>query len=1378
MKIRMLVGACGLALTGTAMAATPMHSIYDTSKEIPADQLAAHRQMRSEVQKAPTLRRSLLTSGARGPVYVYRDTFDNFDADNMPPQDGPGIYIVQTDLTEPSTYEGTFSLGGQDNPDGQAWQSVPFGGIVTQGVALSDQDGNPNNGEYEGPIGGPDPMGVRGGMLNVQRSSVNDATVDGGAGIETYEFFTDLYVGAAGAPLFVEIDCYKPNHETFQWVRPISYTQGLFVSGILMGGYNDSGLFLPLAQLHDDPNLIEGAVILANVAGDPDSGEFVINPKRIPEGDWFTLGLMIDQTINGMQIMVRDSETLEDANMDGDPDWQMPVKVGEDPMDPMAPRMFEEFGYGIEMGWASILPGTVDSPATPDITEGAGYAENEAMQVTDRFFGADGNDWASIFAGISFDASRLYHGSDPSTAQVPGYVIQDWWWDDIRIRGVPFPQPDPIPTYRIPYIDDMERWNVGPMGLQGGRWTEASDARTQIVTGANHTPPPGTGSTGTPTQSLRLQNILQTGTFDNMMQSNLPTTPRVRGIEGEPAVVSVAMRFQSTFLSYGFDAIQAGLSVSTAAGNQPDGEDNLESLARVFTSGTDAMGLGDGFMYVRQRKTLGTDIAGGEFNAMEELGTAPGPHVTPDQEEDINTEYINVLAAPAGMSNFTLSTNDWHVIEMRGEPRDDAPRGTADNGETEIVRVFVNPDGDGFVELFPEGDSSRNFTTNAIAPTDARFSSSNGFLAGFVNLFIDDLQLSGPTQTDTEFPLAMEFADDPAWELPFADGLDTYEKGRPATPQGYANHRLGFLPIGDPDVNPAPDDVDEIEFIDGADALVNGDSVRIYEVISVDQGTPGFGPGDIVAVGDDDVLPTYNPDANLFGVTNDGTNDATDWYILDAPGGSEIARGTWYLANETGESTYDSGTMTDMGTRYSYRQAFRYTGSEREAEFVSAADEGIDTARGSRGDVAKLTNKANIRDFSENGTFRDNTVNMFNGFFPVAQNAASSDEATLSFDAYVGQSEFATGFFAAFPGGTSDGGAITSLGFGGMGFQSGNTVDGISPRLDTGFFSYLAPNPMPASGQPENLWVNTTTMVPTNQWFNVAFILNGDSEWSIEIDGSEIASGIAIDASVPTANTNSLDTVNFFRNQWGENDGEPTEGIVQWSAKAFDAPAPASGGVGTYHFFQIVNEVLPVMGETVPEIWPVNGSTGVGLTDMMGMPATRPLQATDWIALENIDPDGGSFDTPLVNDRYQIVEDTARGVTILANGTWEPRGLPGADGAGSNQAPAGGITAGNTPAAGYNNDAPYRNILLGDYVNVEATSVLPSDTWYIDNFTLAGSAPCPANLDNSGDNVNSGDLAVLLAAWGTSGGPADLDGSGTVGSGDLAVLLAAWGDCP
>ena len=64
----------------------------------------------------------------------------------------------------------------------------------------------------------------------------------------------------------------------------------------------------------------------------------------------------------------------------------------------------------------------------------------------------------------------------------------------------------------------------------------------------------------------------------------------------------------------------------------------------------------------------------------------------------------------------------------------------------------------------------------------------------------------------------------------------------------------------------------------------------------------------------------------------------------------------------------------------------------------------------------------------------------------------------------------------------------------------------------------------------------------------------------------------------------------------------------------------------------------------------------------------------------------------------------------------------------------------------------------------------------LDNITAGpfGGA-CPA--DFNGDlAVDGSDLAILLAAWGTSG--ADLTGDGNTDGSDLAVLLAAWGVCP
>jgi len=84
------------------------------------------------------------------------------------------------------------------------------------------------------------------------------------------------------------------------------------------------------------------------------------------------------------------------------------------------------------------------------------------------------------------------------------------------------------------------------------------------------------------------------------------------------------------------------------------------------------------------------------------------------------------------------------------------------------------------------------------------------------------------------------------------------------------------------------------------------------------------------------------------------------------------------------------------------------------------------------------------------------------------------------------------------------------------------------------------------------------------------------------------------------------------------------------------------------------------------------------------------------------------------------------------------------------------------------------------------TNINPGQTYfyfvrsrYIDGGASEFSAPVEATAvaglspDITGDgNVNSADLGVLLAAWGTTG--ADITGDGTTNSADLGVLLAAW----
>jgi hypothetical protein len=56
-------------------------------------------------------------------------------------------------------------------------------------------------------------------------------------------------------------------------------------------------------------------------------------------------------------------------------------------------------------------------------------------------------------------------------------------------------------------------------------------------------------------------------------------------------------------------------------------------------------------------------------------------------------------------------------------------------------------------------------------------------------------------------------------------------------------------------------------------------------------------------------------------------------------------------------------------------------------------------------------------------------------------------------------------------------------------------------------------------------------------------------------------------------------------------------------------------------------------------------------------------------------------------------------------------------------------------------------------------------------------APCPWDLDESGD-VGVNDFLLLLAVWGTDpGGPPDFDGDGDVGITDFLAMVGNWGPC-
>ncbi|MHC5114893.1 MAG: hypothetical protein ACYTGP_10755 [Planctomycetota bacterium] len=57
-------------------------------------------------------------------------------------------------------------------------------------------------------------------------------------------------------------------------------------------------------------------------------------------------------------------------------------------------------------------------------------------------------------------------------------------------------------------------------------------------------------------------------------------------------------------------------------------------------------------------------------------------------------------------------------------------------------------------------------------------------------------------------------------------------------------------------------------------------------------------------------------------------------------------------------------------------------------------------------------------------------------------------------------------------------------------------------------------------------------------------------------------------------------------------------------------------------------------------------------------------------------------------------------------------------------------------------------------------------------------APCPGDVDGSGE-VGFGDVLAIISAWGPCAScPEDLNGSGAVDFADILIVIGAWGACP
>jgi hypothetical protein len=462
---------------------------------------------------------------------------------------------------------------------------------------------------------------------------------------------------------------------------------------------------------------------------------------------------------------------------------------------------------------------------------------------------------------------------------------------------------------------------------------------------------------------------------------------------------------------------------------------------------------------------------------------------------------------------------DWQTVRLDVQPP--LTPTVFPNGDEYVLRVFV----DG-VQLFPNGDVTRNFTTRARSASRVVFGSSNTSAADSTGFYVDDLFVDGVQAPDTVVPLGPSFADDSPFTIHFFDSLDTYDTTRRGTPQGFADYRAEFLPYDAPGKR---EDWEAIQLIDDADPLAAGDEVIPYQIITIDRGNPGVEVGDIVAVSAEDLLPTYDPANDIYGVF-DFTPPFPEWRLRQ-PDLFSRSWGIWRLVEEDAFDSFDPATMVDAGLRFEWRKRFRYTGRASETRFVTLVDEGLNPNPNlASGDAMRLRVSSNTDDPAE----RRDEIEVLDALLPMALPNTEGKAAMLEFSMYVAQSDFETGAWVELDGATASAGRICDLSFGGRGL-----LDSSGNEIPTGVFAYRTGEF--GGADPRSGWISTGVPVPTEQWFRVKMFANTFAEWDIVTDSVPLASGVAIDAGDPDLNTMSIDGFRFVRTQFGDRDGDPTE---------------------------------------------------------------------------------------------------------------------------------------------------------------------------------------------------------------------------------------------
>jgi len=159
---------------------------------------SAPAQVQARAGDAATVR--LADAPARSLLATARGALGQFDEAG----DIPGCLLgVSFDAFTTSTL-----IRSNDVPDGGGFSGIETAIVVDNALAISTPG-------FTVPLGGPDPDGERGNMLQLRRSA--DTTIS----TQLVEARHNRYAPAPGRPLFVTIDLYKPDHKNVQFWRPV-----------------------------------------------------------------------------------------------------------------------------------------------------------------------------------------------------------------------------------------------------------------------------------------------------------------------------------------------------------------------------------------------------------------------------------------------------------------------------------------------------------------------------------------------------------------------------------------------------------------------------------------------------------------------------------------------------------------------------------------------------------------------------------------------------------------------------------------------------------------------------------------------------------------------------------------------------------------------------------------------------------------------------------------------------------------------------------------------------------------------------------------------------------------------------------------------------